>query len=218
MSKATATGGAVIAFRGKEPMIRSPLIEEVRGYWEALRDGRPAPARAEIDPRGIDRALGHMMLMDRIAPGHARLRVAGQHLCDLMGMEVRGMPLGALLALPAREALATALQTVFHGRCGVVLGLHAGWSLGTPAIDGQMLLLPLADRDGVLAHALGCIATTGTIGRAPRRFVITEVRHLPIMVTRRDEREPVLPVPALAEGPATYRPQRPALHLVQTRN
>ena len=217
MTREQATGGAVIAFRGKDQMIRSPLIEEVRSYWEALRDGREAPTRAEVDPRGIERALSHTLLIDRIAPGHARLRVAGQHLCELMGMEVRGMPLGALMALPARETLTTALQTVFHGRCGVVLGLHAGWSLGAPALDGQMLLLPLADRNGVLAHALGCIVATGTIGRAPRRFAITEVRHLPILVTRRDLREPSLPIAAMAEAPATYRPQRPVFHVVQTR-
>lgn len=217
MTKAQGTGGAVIAFPGMARMIRSPLIEEVRGYWEALRDGREAPARAEVDPRGIERALSHMMLIDRIAPGHARLRVAGQHLCDLMGMEVRGMPLGALMTLPARDTLTTALQSVFQGRSGVVLGLHAGWSLGAPALDGQMLLLPLADRNGVLAHALGCIVMTGSIGRAPRRLAITEVRHLPILVTRREARQPTPPILAMAEAPTTYRPQRPVFHVVQTR-
>lgn len=218
MTKAQSTGGAVIAFPGMERMIRSPLIEEVRGYWEALRDGREAPTRADVDPRGLERALSHLMLLDRIAPGHAKLRVAGQHLCDLMGMEVRGMPLGALLALPARDTLTTALQSVFQGRNGMVLGLHAGWSLGAPALQGQMLLLPLADRNGVLAHALGCIVMTGNIGRAPRRLAITEVRHLPILVTRREVREPQVALPAMAEAPAAYRPKRPVFHVVQNRN
>ena len=53
------------------------------------------PLRSEIDPRGLKGALEYCFVLERIAPGLARLRVAGSHLGDLMGMEVRGMPITA---------------------------------------------------------------------------------------------------------------------------
>ena len=73
-------------------------IAEVEAYWEALRGSRLMPTRAEIDPRGIEQALEYAFIVERIAPGIARLRIAGSHLNELMGMEVRGMPLTAFIA------------------------------------------------------------------------------------------------------------------------
>ena len=55
------------------------------------------PRRAEIDPRGIENALEYAFILERIAPGMARIRLAGIHLSDLMGMEVRGMPLTSFI-------------------------------------------------------------------------------------------------------------------------
>lgn len=209
----TESGGRVVALHGVRRMSH-PLIEEVRAYWEAQRDGRPAPFRAEIEPRGIERALANTFLAEPIAPGVARLRVAGQHLCDLMGMEVRGMPLGALFALPARDRVAEAVRMAAEGRAAALLTLKAGWSPGAPALTGHAILLPLAGRRGDIAHLLGCLVVEGSLGRTPRRMEVDGVRPLPILVSRAAE-----PAPAFAEPPAPYRlapraGSRPALRLV----
>ena len=68
---------------------------------------RAVPMRSDVDPRGIERSLEHAFILERIAPQMARFRLAGMHLTDLMGMEVRGMPTTALFAPAARAALPT---------------------------------------------------------------------------------------------------------------
>ena len=60
----------------------------VESYWEALRAGRPAPARGELDPRGMEDALEYAFILERDAPRTSRLRIAGRHLCDLAGDEI----------------------------------------------------------------------------------------------------------------------------------
>ncbi|MCB2111761.1 MAG: PAS domain-containing protein, partial [Rhodobacteraceae bacterium] len=80
----------VVPFAQTRSCMRFHSISVVRAYWEALRAGREVPYRSEIDPRGIESALEHTFVLERIAPRIARFRLAGVHLCDLMGMEVRG--------------------------------------------------------------------------------------------------------------------------------
>ena len=58
----------VVQFTGHRKDMSVPAIAEVRAYWEALRNGRQAPLRSEIDPRGIERALEHAFITERVAP------------------------------------------------------------------------------------------------------------------------------------------------------
>ncbi len=89
-------------------------LAQVEAYWEALRGSRLMPNRADIDPRGIEQALEYSFIVERIAPGIARLRIAGSHLSDLMGMEVRGMPLTAFIAPGSRRQVSDTLEEVFE--------------------------------------------------------------------------------------------------------
>jgi len=148
-------------------------ISEVRAYWEALRNGRPVPLRAEIDPRGIERALEYSFVLERVAPHVARFRLAGMHLNDLMGMEVRGMPITAFFTPAARLRAAEIVDSVFRAPEIVELTLAAEAGLGRPAIDARLVLLPLQSDLGDISRALGCLVADGTIGRAPRRFGVT---------------------------------------------
>ena len=91
----------------------SPLAQ-VEAYWEALRGTRLMPSRAEIDPRGIEQALEYSFIVERIAPGIARMRIAGSHLSDLMGMEVRGMPLTSFITPGSRRQVSDTLEEVFE--------------------------------------------------------------------------------------------------------
>ena len=86
----------------------APLAaEQVRAYWKALHGQRgEVPYRSEIDPRGIETALEYAFVLERIAPGVGRIRLAGMHLADLMGSEVGGMPLSVFMMPEARGALA----------------------------------------------------------------------------------------------------------------
>lgn len=147
-----------------------PALAQLRGYWEGLRAGGRLPARSEIDPRGIERALEFAFVADRVAPGVARLRLAGMHLNDLLGMEVRGMPLTALIDPAFRDAVQDHVERAFAAPAVVELRLDAAAGIGRPALSARLLLLPLRDERGEGCRLLGGLACDGTIGRAPRRF------------------------------------------------
>jgi hypothetical protein len=153
-------------------MLLSAKLAEVRAYWEGLREGAALPRRDQIDPRGIAGALENTFLVERVGHGIARFRLAGMQLHDLMGMDVRGMPLTALIAPAVRNQMTEAVETVFACPAIVEVWLEAERSLGRPALEGRMLLLPLVSARGSTDLALGCLAMAGVLGRTPRRFAI----------------------------------------------
>ena len=77
-----------------------------------MREEDTIPPRSAINPRGIEDALEYAFILDSVAPGVARFRLAGSHLTDLMGMEVRGMPITAMFVPAARKELSTLLAEV----------------------------------------------------------------------------------------------------------
>ena len=147
-------------------------LAQVRAYWEGLREEGGIPLRAQISPRGIESALSSTFLIERIAPGMARFRIAGMGLTDLMGMDVRGMPLSALFTPDARRELGARLEQVFATPTVLTVEMVAVAGMRRPALTARLLLLPLRDEAGRLGLALGCIALSGAIGRSPRRFDI----------------------------------------------
>lgn len=185
-------------------------LAEVRGYWEALRQGDGLPRRARIDPRGMAGVLDRVFLVEQIAPGMARLRLAGQALCGLMGMEVRGMPLSALFDPQSRRPLEAPLHRVFAGTAAVTVDVAAETGIGRPPLAGRMLLLPLLGFDGRPDMALGCLALAGGTGRTPRRLVLqrwtAEVLAAAAPPARLEAAE--------AAAPFAHAPRAPHLRLV----
>jgi hypothetical protein len=192
------------------------VLQEVRAYWEALRSDGTLPRRDQLDPRGIAGALENVFLLERIAAGHARIRLAGMQLTDLMGMEVRGMPLTALFEPAARARLTDALEPVFAAPSGLELWLEAERGLGRPALEARMILLPLTGSLGEPSLALGCLAFSGPIGRAPRRFTLAGMVREPLALGQRSDTQD-----AFAETAAPFVPQplrgKPNLRLVSSR-
>jgi len=123
------------------------------------------PKRADIDPRGIEPLISSAFIAERIAPGVARLRVAGVHLNDLMGMEVRGMPLATFIEPRDRDAFALRLVDLFDGPAILRFALRGRRGIGRPALGGTMMLLPLRSDLGDISRALGCLVTRGPVGR-----------------------------------------------------
>ncbi|WP_246040453.1 PAS domain-containing protein [Roseovarius arcticus] len=149
-------------------------------YWNEMRRGAQVPRRSDIDPRGIEPLLSNAFIVERIAPGLARLRIAGSHLTDLMGMEVRGMPISAFLEPSSRDALAHHLVRLFDEPATVRLSLSAPGRPSAPTLTGTLLLLPLRSDLGDISRALGCLVSDGSIGRGPRRFAIEHAVLTPL--------------------------------------
>ncbi|SEM08040.1 PAS domain-containing protein [Roseovarius azorensis] len=155
-------------------------LRAFRAYWESLRKGHDLPRRSDIDPRRIEPLLHNAFVVERIAPGATRLRVAGTHLGDLMGMEVRGMPLSCLVAPDGRDDFALRLVELFDAPAALRLDLRSPGGLGRPEMTGTLILLPLRSDLGDVSRALGCLVTRGGIGRPSRRFGIVAARAEPL--------------------------------------
>ncbi|WP_299731724.1 PAS domain-containing protein [uncultured Tateyamaria sp.] len=205
-------------------------ISQVEAYWEGLRGARLMPKRSEIDPRGIESALEHTFVLERIAPGMARIRIAGSHLSDLMGMEVRGMPLTSLITPPCRRQINDLLEDVCQRPAVCEMRLNAEISVTKPQLDGRLLLMPLKSDLGDVSRILGCLVAQGDIGHTPRRFdvvgakirTITAPSTLPI-AQKQPAKTPDAPAqaqgfaePARAFKSHAPRPDVPYLRVVKS--
>lgn len=157
------------------------VLAQVRAYWEGLRAGDDIPLRSQFDPRGIEAALSSTFLLERIAPGMARFRIAGMGLAELMGLELRGMPFSSVFCTDARAKLGAALEQVFSKPAILTMALTAPAGFAKPALTARLLVLPMRSDHGGERLALGCFALDGGIGRGPRRFNINShaLMHLP---------------------------------------
>ena len=173
-------GTGIVRFRSTKRM-QHPALAQVEGYWDALRQGRPVPFRSEVDPRGIDRALEYAFILERIAPGLARFRLAGMHLNSLMGMEVRGMPLSSFFVPDARRQVSDVLEHLFEEPAKVHISLTGESGMTRPPLSGHLMLLPLKSDLGDVSRALGCLVSVGEAGRAPRRFEVAETEINPLL-------------------------------------
>lgn len=166
------SGAEIIQLFAARASRDDPALRHVEQYWNSLRMGRLTPARAQIDPRGLAPALDKAFILERVAPGLARFRVAGRHLSRAMGMEVAGLPISTCFHGDQRDRLSELLEEVFVGPSSLRLSLLSPAGIGRPQFGGQLLILPLRDDLGGVSRALGCLVTAGQAGRTPRRFTI----------------------------------------------
>ncbi|WP_281992066.1 PAS domain-containing protein [Sulfitobacter geojensis] len=201
MDKSPHKAQNVVAMTHYQPDTGYSAIAQIESYWEAIRGTHLIPKRSDIDPRGIEQALENAFILERIAPGIARLRIAGSHLNDLMGMEVRGMPLTSFFTPAARPTVADLLEVVFQTPAISTLRLTSPASGTRPALEARMILLPLKSDLGDVSRVLGGFVSKGEIGPAPRRFDILtkEVLHI---VTGQPPMPAPVPPPAPAAKPA----------------
>lgn len=146
-----------------------PLVTKVCAYWSGLRARHALPKRTMIDPSAMAEALPHLFLAEFISPRVVRIRLCGHALEDMMGMDLRGMPLTALFTAGARADIMAALEQVGHG-ARATLALQAEPGFGQPDMIAQLALMPLTDEEGRITHAMGVVERHGQIGRRPRRF------------------------------------------------
>lgn len=182
-----------------------PAIAQVDAYWEGLRGGRLMPARAEVDPRGLENALEYALMLEYVASGVARVRVAGQHLSNLLGMEVRGMPITAFFEPSSRARISEVLDQVTRGPKVAELQISSAGGLGRPAIRSRLFLAPLSGEDVGHPRILGALQSIGSIGRTPRRFSLDDV-HLRRIVASAGQEVELRSADKIFDRPAASRP------------
>ncbi|MGB3556658.1 MAG: PAS domain-containing protein, partial [Jannaschia sp.] len=97
---------------GERMTRKSPVLEEAWRYWSSLRSGNALPRRDALDPRAMSLTLGHSMILDRVRPGTVRVRLGGRVMNDLMGMEVRGLPVRAFFEVAQRDGAVDLVEQV----------------------------------------------------------------------------------------------------------
>ncbi len=151
------------------------VLDGVEAYWNDLRRGARVPRRSDVDPEGIATALPATMILERIAPGIARIRVAGQQIAAICGMDPRGMPVSVFFDAAARTALGAHLEAAFAGPAIVSIPVTVPRRLLRPAVGGRLTILPLDDGMGRIDRALAVLVTDVPVARrSPVRFSIPD--------------------------------------------
>ncbi|APG47015.1 PAS domain-containing protein [Phaeobacter porticola] len=153
----------------------SPM-RQAEAYWTALRRGDDIPSRSQIDPRGLENILPQTFILERIAPGIARFRLAGQKVNEMAGMEVRGMPITAFFTPAARKQVSAALETMFDTPAIIELTLQTENNRLRGAREARMLLMPLRSDLGDVSRALGVFISEGNPTGVSQRFSVIETQ------------------------------------------
>lgn len=192
----------------------APEVAQLRAYWETLRCADTVPRRADFNPRAISGLLSHALLLERIAPGQARIRLAGMGLCDIAGMDLRGMPLFALIDARARDRFRPMVEAVFARPAIVTMRLETPRGLLRPQLGGQMCLLPLRGHGGAIDRALGIFAPQGAAGRAPSQFDMISARIDPLALGEDSATADcqAISLPRTASAPEKARPHLRLVH------
>lgn len=170
----------------------SPL-RQAEAYWQALCAEGQIPRRSRIDPRALENILPHCFILERVARRRARFRLAGDHLAELAGMDMRGMAFAALFADAARAEAGAILQRMFAAPAVAELRLDGPTAPDETAVEGRMLLLPLATDDGKIARALGVLVADCAGVRPPLRFDIANRLLRPLAVAAPARADPPVP-------------------------
>ena len=185
-------------------------LAQIEGYWEALRGSHVLPKRAQIDPRGLQGALEYCFVLERVAPGIARMRVAGSHLSDLMGMEVRGMQITSFLTADSRREFSDMMEEVFENPACATIDLVGETGFGRPTLNAKMVLLPLRSDLGDTSRILGGLVSDGDVGRVPRRFSLERIKLRPLIQNTPSGGWAKLTQAARVEAPVASAPAAPA--------
>ncbi|MEM6407539.1 MAG: PAS domain-containing protein [Pseudomonadota bacterium] len=199
-----------------------PAQSHIRAHWEDMRAGRKMPLRSEIDPREMSPYLSYSFILHQAKTGDVRFRVAGMAVNELMGMELRAMPLRSLIVPEERATFSSTLQKVFEEPEIQEYRLVSD-RYGKPRLQGHLLILPLKGDFPNSDRAMGCFTTEGPIGVAPRRFSVQNVLRTSLntgLMTRSTEmQQPERALEAVgfseAQTPFTRETKVPYLRVVK---
>lgn len=152
------------------PIKKSRALRELDAYWEALRPSDGIPDRSSVRPDGLLNVLDVTFILERVAPGVSRFRLAGHKIGDFLGIPAECVPLTALFSATSQHDVAASVEKVFTQPAILKADLISLGSVGRPKICAEMALYPLKDGSNGITRALGAISFQGRIGRTPRQF------------------------------------------------
>jgi hypothetical protein len=175
----------------RESLMRHAVSMELYAHWNALRGGRTAPERNEIEPGAIRSVLADTFLLEFDAGGEFPLRISGSRVNALFLRELRGLSFLKLWRASDRSEIVSVLRRVADKAQPYLLGAEARPS-GLPPLAIEVTLLPLRHKGSTHSRVLGSLAADagadwfGFVGSGPA--TLTSVKAV----------SPSAPAPALA--------------------
>lgn len=164
----------------------------VKKHWNAIRAGRIAPFRSEIDPNAVSGVLENLFILERIGPGDHRIRVAGTQVCDFKGMEVRGLPFASFVHRKDRGRLSGVIEMVLNCPAAAEVRL-GGVDGGDRPVSADILLLPLRSDFGEMSRVIGCMTVRQQEFSCPIELKIFDVEVESVVISENGRTEHPLP-------------------------
>ncbi len=137
--------------------MKHPSSRALYAYWDTLRAGRAAPERSELDPGAIRTILGDVMILEVGGPHRYAVRLAGTHICSLMGRELKERAFVETFAPGDRPELYALLDSTVGSATPSVASV-IGETEDRRLLGLELLLLPLRHHGRVEARALCSLA------------------------------------------------------------
>jgi hypothetical protein len=158
--------------------MRLAISVELYAYWNALRAGRSAPERNDIEPGAIRGILADTFVLDFEKESGFPFRIAGSRANALFLTELRGLSFLLLWREADRQKIKSIIQRVANDSQPTLLCAEAE-PPGLEPLQIETTLLPLRHHGSTHSRVLGCIAANapphwlGLIGAGPARLIST---------------------------------------------
>lgn len=139
--------------------MKHAATRDLFAYWNALRAGRAAPERGDIDPTAIREVLADTFMLDADFSSGFPFRLAGTRVNALFDAEQKGHAFLDLWQAVERRNIAAVLMTVSDGACPVVAGATAA-PRGQDECAFELLFLPLRHHGKTHSRLLGLVKAT----------------------------------------------------------
>lgn len=132
------------------------ISQKLYSYWNTLRGTRFAPRRLEIDPGCIGSVLPETFILERLRNDFYTYRLAGSHVCQLFGKELRGQSFLSGWTDKDVKTLLSRLNAI-SVQGGAALFAIEFDNIFRETLLAEMLLLPLLNTEVFADRYLGSL-------------------------------------------------------------
>ena len=156
-------------------------LKRLYAYWRSKRQGRPMPAKQDIDPVEIAWALSRIFLTD-YRPGEGFVyRLAGADIAKMVGRSnLKGMNLRDVVSPERLSMVEGSWMRVVEQRAVVFMSGMIYYGVERTPV-GERLLLPLADKaEGPVTGLLGMTVYRWIDGKVPEAIKTPRIEAIPV--------------------------------------
>ena len=160
--------------------LKHKTSETLFHYWNKVRGDRKMPRRFEIEPGKITAILPSTFILERIDAETYRFRLAGTHVCEIFGTELRGA--NFLDGWSATDRLSLVRHFAALAKQGAVETIHLEAApLARASTPFEVVLLPLHHMSDDVDRVLGAFSPLdpphwlGELPLATKRIIAHEL-------------------------------------------